>query len=480
MIFGAARQLTTDATLDLCTTLSLIGYYRGHTAERGPERRWFFLFWLGMALGVLAKGLPGVLIPTATVCVYLLFIRFRPKTVTPQPKAERLRRRLERAAETAAEADTQPGAYSDAGGPDGARRDWSGIRLFVLGFLLFLAVALPWHLFAYRDAGRAFFDEYIVRQHLARFRGGDTSHVAPFWFFIPGFLVGAFPWSFFLPSALAARIHADDGPINADLRVFLKVWAVLVFLMFSASGSKLISYILPMYPPAALLAGDWCARVWEGRSHKRALLLCGGAAFALSGMTLAAIVYSVPLIREIERATHRPVSLDQVPEGAFRWAGHLFAATAVATGGFFLLTAFNRRRAAFGVMGLGMAAFYLFCVFEGLPLIDRALLRPLREIVAPLKDPSSVPSGPLIIKTGGTRRPSVLFYLPDWLVEKQGRSAGVVETRSTDEVVRLMREEFPCLALVDRGSEVEVRRATGASVWNENSSWVVLGPGSKD
>lgn len=47
--------------------------------------------------------------------------------------------------------------------------------------------------------------------------------------------------------------------------LFLMLWAGLVFLFFSASDSKLVPYILPVFPPLALLIGRYLAGAWESK-----------------------------------------------------------------------------------------------------------------------------------------------------------------------------------------------------------------------
>lgn len=48
---------------------------------------------------------------------------------------------------------------------------------------------------------------------------------------------------------------------NADAW-FLVTWIVFILLFFSKSQSKLIPYILPVFPPIAVLIGPWLARQW--------------------------------------------------------------------------------------------------------------------------------------------------------------------------------------------------------------------------
>ena len=62
------------------------------------------------------------------------------------------------------------------------------------------------------------------------------------------------PWSFFIPTAIRHVWH-ERKEAGADTRLFLLLWAAVIFAFFSKSDSKLVPYILPVYPALALLLG---------------------------------------------------------------------------------------------------------------------------------------------------------------------------------------------------------------------------------
>jgi 4-amino-4-deoxy-L-arabinose transferase-like glycosyltransferase len=92
------------------------------------------------------------------------------------------------------------------------------------------------------------------------------------------------PWSPLVPAALRAgwqqrKSHAET--------LFLLLWAGVIFAFFSESNSKLIPYILPVFPPLALLIGKWFAETrdgrlvrWQGIGTGLLLMLIGAAALA--------------------------------------------------------------------------------------------------------------------------------------------------------------------------------------------------------
>lgn len=124
------------------------------------------------------------------------------------------------------------------------------------GVALFLAIAAPWHfLAASRDPGWAHF--YFVHEHWERYtNAAGHGRYQPWWFFLPIVVLGVFPWTgLFLPAlrrTLAGGWAARKEHANAG---FFLLWAAFMLLFFSASQSKLITYILPVFLPLAVLFG---------------------------------------------------------------------------------------------------------------------------------------------------------------------------------------------------------------------------------
>jgi 4-amino-4-deoxy-L-arabinose transferase-like glycosyltransferase len=71
------------------------------------------------------------------------------------------------------------------------------------------------------------------------------------WYFVPILAVGLLPWTLALPQALRLALPRREGGFNTER--FLAVWCAVTFVFFSASHSKLESYILPLYPALAML-----------------------------------------------------------------------------------------------------------------------------------------------------------------------------------------------------------------------------------
>lgn len=205
-----SRIVLTDMLASASISTALFAFLAGMYEPPGGRRRAFFsLVYLAAGLATLAKGLIGFLLPGAVVVLFLL-----------------------------------------------ARKAWSRLRPFYLpsGVAIFLLVALPWHVLAALRHPR-FASYYFVHEHFQRYFTASHGRVQPFWFFLPVLLIGLFPWAGFLPSAFRR--------VRSDTAWFFVIWATFVLLFFSASGSKLIPYVLPAMPPLAMLIGRVLAEVWD-------------------------------------------------------------------------------------------------------------------------------------------------------------------------------------------------------------------------
>lgn len=215
LYFVLSRILLLDMAVSVLMSATLFCFILGVREPPGRRRRLFFWGLYASAAGAtLAKGLIGFLIPGAVMFLWLLVFN-----------------------------------------------QWRRLRPLHLpsGILVFLAIAAPWHLLAaQRNAEWAHF--YFVHEHWERFTTTAHERTAPFWFFIPVILLGLFPWLGFLGGAI--RDSVAGGWARRDENAdgwFLVTWVVFVFLFFSKSQSKLIPYILPVFPPLALMIGRWLA-----------------------------------------------------------------------------------------------------------------------------------------------------------------------------------------------------------------------------
>ena len=184
------------------------------SSARTSARRWMLLAWAAMALATLSKGPVAVVLSGAALCVYLL-----------------------------------------------ATRDWKllGTLTPVRGIALFVLVAGPWFV-AVSRANPEFAQFFFIHEHVERFLTTEHRREGAIWYFVPVLVGGLLPWLSIAAVAIvrAARAPSRDGFSPERLTIAL---IGVVFLFFSLSGSKLPSYILPVFPAIALLVGVQLARI---------------------------------------------------------------------------------------------------------------------------------------------------------------------------------------------------------------------------
>ncbi|HJU11420.1 MAG TPA: glycosyltransferase family 39 protein [Candidatus Binataceae bacterium] len=119
----------------------------------------------------------------------------------------------------------------------------------VPGLIICAAVSLPWFvMITIREPG--FFDFYFVGEHLRRFLEPHYSHGEPIYYYIPIIAGGFLPWSVLMPF-----IPWRSLPRNPARR-FCLIALSTVIVLFSLANAKLVPYILPAFPFAAIVAAD--------------------------------------------------------------------------------------------------------------------------------------------------------------------------------------------------------------------------------
>lgn len=145
--------------------------------------------------------------------------------------------------------------------------NWKKIKeiLYIPGILIFLLIFLPWHIMVcYKNSD--FFDFYFIHEHFVRYTTTEHQRFQPFWFFIPIAILGSFPWTGFSLIALKNSIKLACSKITSIKKsenIFLLSWIFGILGFFSLSNSKLIPYILPIFPPLAYLTGNMIAGILD-------------------------------------------------------------------------------------------------------------------------------------------------------------------------------------------------------------------------
>lgn len=151
-------------------------------------------------------------------------------------------------------------------------RQWKAVRpmQWAAGFLLLAVLVAPWFVLVARHNPE--FNRYFWwGQNVARFLGigKNREHVEPFTFFFSFLPLLFFPWTFLVPAALwvgIKKVWPERGQTHNSAQratIYLLCNAAFVILFFSISTGKLVTYILPAFPPLAILMAaylDWMLR----------------------------------------------------------------------------------------------------------------------------------------------------------------------------------------------------------------------------
>ncbi|HET8564454.1 MAG TPA: glycosyltransferase family 39 protein, partial [Candidatus Binatia bacterium] len=353
------RIVIFDMPLNFFITFSLCCFYWGMNADsQGKKRIFYLLMYAAMGCATLVKGPVGLVIPGMVISFYALLAK-----------------------------------------------KWSLYREMdlLLGTIVFLLIAAPWYVWVeIRNPGylRYFFWE----EHFIRFLTPHFHRSKPWYYFFAVLAIGFIPWTFLLPNVIIARWKGPVGEVN----LFLIVWAVLPFLFFSFSNSKLPHYVLPIYPPLGILLGERLAVNFEKSSGGRSKVLWLPALNLLFVFFIWVVsVYWPDLL---------PRRLTESVREAFHEApGFLILGTLV---GMILLASGSRR--AFGQDSL----YVLCCVGFALFFLS---LQPIAKLVSlagsskDLAEKSASLIGPQDqVVIYGTYRSSLPFYLhierPIWVV----------------------------------------------------------------
>ena len=206
---------TLDMGVTFFLTLGIAGLLLGQTQSDTTQRRnWMLLAWAGLGLAVLSKGLMGLVLPGAVLFIYAV-----------------------------------------------VQRDFSVFKRmhWLSGLAVFLLITAPWF-YLVMKANPEFFQRFFIYEHYLRFTTKIHDRYQPWYFFIPILLLGMLPWTVLMFDMLMRTWKGGARMANVfSPERFLLIWAAFIFVFFSMSGSKLPSYVLPMFPALALLMGKQLA-----------------------------------------------------------------------------------------------------------------------------------------------------------------------------------------------------------------------------
>lgn len=234
-----AKFAILDIVVSTCVAFSVMCGFVTFFCKDENKKFFIWLFYIFSGLAVMAKGLPGFILPFGIMFFALL-------------AADKLKSAL------------KP-------------------KYLLAGLCFFLLIVLPWHLLMLKIHNPAFYEEYIIKHHLARFlTSNDIDRSEPFWFYFVTLFWGMVPWIFsaiamiivkvknFRPAVLKNfKFNFNELDNRQQYLVLNWIAAVFTILFFSASSTKLITYILPIYVHLACILGfAWLGYIEDAKYKK--------------------------------------------------------------------------------------------------------------------------------------------------------------------------------------------------------------------
>jgi len=249
---SAGRRAETDVPMALFAVLALHAFERGFIRQ---EAGWRWLFFAGMGLAFMSKGVPGVVVPLLAALLYLFW----------------------------------EGRLRDAARPS-----------FLGGLLLTLLIIAPWYAVIWKtfpDAAAVFRFETLHRL------GEDAPHAHPFYFYLYVLPVQVLPWVLLAPFAWSG-IRGDGETRRAARLPAAWLAGGLGFLMLLET--KQPHYLVPLLPAIAILLGGGLDRAI---ASSRRPWLRGSAVAGLTVLLAAGTLLYTGLVEKRFTERNSPIGM---------------------------------------------------------------------------------------------------------------------------------------------------------------------------
>jgi 4-amino-4-deoxy-L-arabinose transferase-like glycosyltransferase len=273
LCFYMAGGVMTDPALVVSTTLSMVAFWQALTNNDRKGHLWGYLFFMGLAIGLLAKGPIAGILTLLPIGIWTLW-----------------------------------------------KKKWAIVwqRLpWVLGTIIMLVIALPWYLLA-ESRTPGFLEYFFIGEHWKRFTEngwrGDlygTAHLQPYGMIWLLWLPAAFPWSFVLIIQLIKmlkRCSSNLLSLHDEWIAYLLLWVIAPMVFFTFAGNILITYVLPGLPALALLMAEFRRAEITQDSGADSAVKGRGWTYPLLGLTtpvIAVLVIFLAIPHISEKYSHK-------------------------------------------------------------------------------------------------------------------------------------------------------------------------------
>nr|WP_321403362.1 phospholipid carrier-dependent glycosyltransferase [uncultured Desulfobacter sp.] len=248
-VFGVGNTAVLDSLFSFFLTATIGVFFLASEAVPGSTREKVLLLVSGVFCGFafLTKGFLALAVPVVSLAPYLIWER----------------------------------RYKDL------------FRMSWLPILTAVVVTIPWGVMIHLKEAD-FWHFFFWNEHIRRFMADDAQHREAFWFFFLTAPAMFIPWTFVAPAAVRGIVSQlrGDGSKHRLMRASF-CWLVLPFLFLSLSRGKLLTYILPCFPPFAVLMSFGLRHLFKSSGPNR--LFNGGT--VVTAALFAVILFALPLVQ---------------------------------------------------------------------------------------------------------------------------------------------------------------------------------------
>jgi 4-amino-4-deoxy-L-arabinose transferase-like glycosyltransferase len=264
-LIAFSRGASFDIILTFPLTAALVAFFISDQSKNKSSFTFYFslfTFYFFIGAAMLAKGLIGIVFPSAIVAFIFCFPEKLP----------------------------------------------SKIFIFSLFWgTVLLYCRFGWYLPMYRRTAGGSLTNFFIQHHFQRYTSNKYQHPQPFYFFLWVLPLMTLPWLPFFAAAIwdffKSKIQSPNSKVQTQsksprllfsaspLLLFSLSWLLVPLVFFSFSGSKLPGYILPALPAALVLTAKY---VWHFRQKsqkkKYAVQFVAFAMFAVAAVALRFVV----------------------------------------------------------------------------------------------------------------------------------------------------------------------------------------------
>ncbi|MBU0550877.1 glycosyltransferase family 39 protein [Myxococcota bacterium] len=270
------------------------------------------------------------------------------------------------------------------------------------GLLIVFMTGHPWTIAMLGGHHPEWYKRFWVHDHQNRlFAGVHSIDDGGFEYFFKWIGYGMFPWIGLLPGAIARvlghlrRSKVRDYTVQQKFEIFVFIWAIFTFFLFTKSSTKFHHYIFPGIPPLAILTAIFFDDLISNKIKASGVFLAAAGGITLwvgqdlfrmpgafgQGSQNLVNLFTYKYDREWPEFT-APEALKGMSDAALKaaeadnawlmgFSSALIWITAVAIVGYLALALFKDQRRLYGAALAGVAGLWMtfFCLDDYLPKV---------------------------------------------------------------------------------------------------------------